>query len=101
MTFEDLVNAGFIEENWPTEIPMPSEENILVEEVDSNVNSYTYKAEHDGKHYAASVDVNHSLIEDPAEGVVFMLNQFAYLFRSKPDRVLYTEGNDPYKTNFG
>lgn len=100
MNLDDLISAGFVQENWPESIPMPDESILRVENVEGGAQRYSYECTVDGKRYGAYVELDPESLEVPAEGVVFMLNQFAYLYRAKPDRVLRAEGEELYKASF-
>ena len=91
MTIDDLTNAGFAEENWPDDLPDPGEANIEQIELDGSEERYRYAIEEGGESYGMEVDLDTSTVPDPAEGVVFMLNQFAFLWRTNKSEI---EAND-------
>jgi hypothetical protein len=54
---------------------------------------YRYDANIGGQAYAMEVVLDIGTVPDPAEGVSFMLNQFAYLWRmNKPQIVVGGDG---------
>ncbi len=85
LTLEQLVDAGFAQENFPPELPEPSPESISLSSLEGSHELYRYDATMDGTDYAMEIVVDRTTLENPAEGVNFMLNQFAYLWRM--DRV--------------
>lgn len=87
MTLDDLDNAGFAEENWPEDLPDPGESNIEKSDLDGTKERYTYSITEDGTTYGMEVDLDTSTVPDPAEGVVFMLNQFAFLWRTNKSEI--------------
>lgn len=100
MTTEELVNAGFPQENWPEDLPMPGEDNISSEELESSQRLYRYEAGIDGQTYAMEVVLDTSTVPDPAEGVGFMLNQFAYLWRTNKPQIAVGPDGSCRRINF-
>lgn len=93
LTMEQLVDAGFAQENFPPELPAPSPTTISMSALEGQTELYRYDATMDGTNYAMEIVVDRATIEDPAEGVNFMLNQFAYLWRmDKPKIVAAADG---------
>lgn len=92
MTLDELVSAGFPAENFPEDLPEPGESNISSRPLEGNQELYRYDAEIDGNKYAMEVVLDTATVPDPAEGVGFMLNQFAYLWRN--DKSGITVGDD-------
>ena len=88
MTLDDLENAGFPTENFPDDLPTPGESNIYSKELDGNQALYRYQINADGSTYGMEVRIDTSTVPDPAEGVAFMLNQFAFLWRQDPSQVV-------------
>ena len=88
MTLDDLENAGFPTENFPQDLPPPGESNIYSKELDGNQALYRYQVNVDGSTYGMEVLIDTSTVPDPAEGVAFMLNQFAFLWRQDPSQVI-------------
>ncbi len=82
ITIEDLVRAGFPRDAWPEDLPEPGPSNIRGKNLDGSQEMYRYQVEDGGQTYAMEVVLDRSTIPDPAEGVTFMLNQFAYLWRT-------------------
>lgn len=87
MTLEDLKNAMFAEENWPPEIAMPGESNLTKHDLEGSDVLYRYQAESDGTPYAMEVVIDTATCPEHEQGVVHMLNQFAYLFRMSRDQI--------------
>lgn len=87
LTMEELEEAGFAEENWPEQLPMPGTSNIEREDLDGPRERYRYLIEVDGEEYGMEVDLDTSTVPDPAEGVVYMLNQFSFLWRTNKDEI--------------
>ena len=93
MTIDELVDAGFPRENWPEDLPEPGDGNISMSEGDGTQRLYRFEANIDGQSYAMEVVLDIATVPDPAEGVGFMLNQFAYLWRmNKPQIVVGADG---------
>ena len=92
MTLDDLVGAGFPAENFPEDLPEPGEANITMTNLDGSNELYRYEANIDGKLYAMEVVLDRENVPDPAEGVSFMLNQFAYLWRTNKDAIAAESG---------
>ena len=87
LSIDDLSNAGFAEENWPDDLPDPGESNITQIELDGTKERYQYAINIDGQDYGMEVDLDTATVPDPAEGVVFMLNQFAFLWRTNKEEI--------------
>ena len=87
ITMDDLTEAGFAEENWPEDLPDPGESNIDKIELDGTKERYSYAMSEGGQDYGMEVDLDTSTVPDPAEGVVFMLNQFAFLWRTNKSEI--------------
>ena len=81
VTIDALVSAGFPRENFPEDLPVPCEENITMTPMDGSHELYRYQAVMGGKPFAMEIVVDRGTLDNPAEGVGFMLNQFAYLWR--------------------
>lgn len=81
MTLDDLVNAGFPIENWPEDLPKPGEDTISETGMGGTTKLFRYAVNMGGQPFAMEVVVDVGTVPDPAEGVSFMLNQFAYLWR--------------------
>jgi hypothetical protein len=93
MTLDQLVNAGFPIENWPEDLPQPGEANITEADMGGKTRVYRYSANINGQAFAMEVVVDGGALADPAEGVGFMLNQFAYLWRTnKPGIAVQPDG---------
>ena len=88
MTTEELENAGFPTENFHEGIPMPGESNIYSKELDGNRALYRYQINAEGATYGMEVLIDTATVPDPAEGVAFMLNQFAFLWRQDRSQVV-------------
>lgn len=94
MSLEELVNAGFPEENFPEDLPKPGPDNISKQPLEANKELYRYEVSAGGQSFAMEIVVDRATIDDPAEGVGFMLNQFAYLWRmDKPKIVVAADGS--------
>lgn len=87
ITLEALENAGFPTENFPDDLPTPGEANIYSKELEDDRGLYRYQVNVGGTTYGMEVVIDHSTVPDPAEGVGFMLNQFAYLWRQDPSQL--------------
>lgn len=100
MTLEDLVNAGFPPDTFPEDLPAPGETNIFSKELEGKKALYRYQVNVDGATYAMEVllDLAHS--PDPAEGVGFMLNQFAFLWRQDRSQVAVQSNGACRRINF-
>lgn len=82
MTIDELVNAGFPKENWPEDLPEPGGPNITQSTLEGTKELYRFECTIDGTTYASEVVLDTTTVPNPAEGVGFMLNQFAYLWRT-------------------
>ncbi|MFW5968512.1 MAG: hypothetical protein ACOCV2_13390 [Persicimonas sp.] len=86
ITIEDLVEAGFPRDAWPDDLPEPGTANISGQDLQGSEEMYRFEIEDGGTTYAMEVVLDRDTVPDPAEGVTFMLNQFAYLWRTdKPE----------------
>lgn len=99
MTLEELVDAGFPTENWPADLPQPGEETIATAEAGTQ-KLFRYQVEIGGKAYAMEVVVDTATLSNAAEGVGFMLNQFAYLWRTNKDGVAVQPDGSCRRVNF-
>lgn len=97
---DDLVSAGFPRDAWPEDLPEPGEDNIEGIDLEGSKEVYRYEAEKDGVTYAMEVVLDRSTIPDPAEGVTFMLNQFAYLWRTNKDQIRTADDGACRRINF-
>ncbi len=87
ITTEALVDAAFQKDTWPEDLPMPGTTNIRGKNLDANQEMYRYQAENGGHTYAMEVVLDRTTVPNAAEGVTFMLNQFAYLWRTNKAQV--------------
>jgi len=99
MTMDELTEAGFAEENWPDDLPDPGESNIEKIDLEGAEERYRYSVEADRQQYGMEVDLDTSTVPDPAEGVVYMLNQVAFLWRTNKDEI-QTDGGDFRRIDF-
>ena len=81
ITIDALVKAGFPRENFPEDLPEPGPETIRHATIEGDKALYRYDAQIDGANYAMEIVIQTKTVPDPAEGVGFMLNQLAYLWR--------------------
>jgi hypothetical protein len=100
MTIDELVDAGFPRENWPEDLPEPGDDNITMTPQDGTTRLYRYEATVDGTVYAMEVVLDTATVPDPAEGVSFMLNQFAYLWRMNKPEIVVGDGGSCRRLNF-
>ena len=87
LTLEALENAGFPAETFPEDLPIPGESNIYSKELEGKKSLHRYQVDVDGTTYGMEVVVDGTTVPDPAEGVGFMLNQFAFLWRQDRSQV--------------
>ncbi len=87
LTLEQLEEAGFPTETFPDGLPTPGESNIYDKKIDDDNALFRYQVNVDGATYGMEVLIDTSTVPDPAEGVSFMLNQFAFLWRQDPSQV--------------
>ena len=87
ITIDDLLEAGFPKDAWPEDLPTPGTDNISGSELEGTEEMYRFEIEDGGTTYAMEVVLDTATVPDPAEGVVFMLNQFAYLWRTSKDQI--------------
>jgi len=88
ITIESLVDAGFPQENFPEDLPEPGTSNITMQSQEGQKETYRYQVEVGGHTFAMEVCIDRATIDDPSEGVGFMLNQFAYLWRMDKPKIL-------------
>lgn len=88
ISIEDLVGAGFDRENWPEDADEPGESNIRGRALEGKQELYRYQISHEGQAYGMEVVLDRATVEDPAEGVTFMVNQFAYLWRTDKSKIV-------------
>lgn len=88
ITLEQLENVAFPKENWPPELPMPGVDTIAASEFEAGKTLYRYSAQAEGQTVAMEVVIDTGTVDDPAEGVSFMLNQFAYLWRMDREKIV-------------
>lgn len=100
MTLDDLVKAGFPAENWPEDLPTPGESNISNKSLEGTQELYRYEATIDGSTVAMEVVLDKATVPDPAEGVGFMLNQFAYLWRTDKSGIAVGSDGSCRRINF-
>lgn len=100
LNMEQLVDAGFAQENFPPELPGPSSENISTHPLEGSHELYRYDATMEGTAYAMEIVVDRATIENPAEGVNFMLNQFAYLWRMDRAKIAVAADGTCRRINF-
>jgi hypothetical protein len=87
ITLEEMVTAGFPKDAWPEDLPMPGPSNLRGKDLEEKKEVYRYQTEEDGHAFAMEVVLDRDTIPDPAEGVTFMLNQFAYLWRTDKSQI--------------
>jgi hypothetical protein len=100
MTIDDLVNAGFPKENWPEDLPEPGTDNISQRALEGTHELYRFECTIDGTTYASEVTLDTATVPDPAEGVGFMLNQFAYLWRTNKGQLAAQPDGSCRRINF-
>ncbi len=100
VTIDALVGAGFPKENFPEDLPEPGEANITMSPMDGSHELYRYEVNMGGKPFAMEIVVDRGTIDDPAEGVGFMLNQFAYLWRMDRVKLEVAAGGACRRINF-
>jgi|GEM_PF-2533859 len=88
ISIEDLVGAGFDRENWPEDVAEPGAENIRGRALEGKQELYRYQVSAGEQAYAMEVVLDRATVMDPAEGVTFMVNQFAYLWRTDKSKVI-------------
>ena len=81
LTLNQLSDAGFAQEDFPSDLPAPGPETLSSQALEGSHELFRYDAVIQGTPYAMEIVVDRATIENPAEGVNFMLNQFAYLWR--------------------
>jgi len=87
LSMEELEEAGFAEEAWPDELPDPGPSNLDREELEGTEERYRFRIETGGQTYGMEIDLDTATVPDPAEGVVFMLNQFKFLWGNNQDEI--------------
>jgi hypothetical protein len=100
LTIEQLEDAGFARENWPEDIALPGEENIFSKQLEGKQALYRYQIVDAGQTYAMEVLLDLATSPNPAEGVCFMLNQFAYLWRMDKPQILVQDNGSCRRINF-
>jgi len=93
-SMDELEEAGFTTETWPDDLPEPGPSNLEQEDLDGTEVRIRYEIERDGQSYGMEVDLDTSTVRDPEEGVVFMLNQFGFLWGNDPEEIeMNTDGS--------
>lgn len=100
ISLEELETAGFPAENFPDDLPTPGESNIYSKDLEDKKALYRYQVNVDGTTYGMEVMVDRSTVPDPAEGVGFMLNQFAFLWRQDRSQVQVKADGSCRRINF-
>jgi hypothetical protein len=100
ITIEDLADAGFARENWPEDLPEPGPANIRGKSLEGTQEVHRYQVEDGGETYAMEVVSDRATVPDPAEGVTFMLNQFAYLWRTDKSQIKCAADGGCRRINF-
>lgn len=100
MTSDELVEAGFAVENWPEDLPGPGDDNITMREGEGTQRLYRYETDKDGSTFAMEVILDTATVPNAAEGVVFMLNQFAYLWRTNKSQIMVAADDTCRRINF-
>ena len=100
VSLEELEKAGFPAETFPDGLPVPGESNIFSKELADKKALYRYQVNVDGATYGMEVLIDLSTVPDPAEGVGFMLNQFAFLWRQDNSQVLVKPDGSCRRINF-
>lgn len=100
VSLDDLEEAGFAIDNWPEDLPQPGESNISREEIDDDEYRFRFEIEQGGQTYGMEVDLDTSTVPDPAEGVVFMLNQFAFLWRTDKGEIKMSDDKSVRRIDF-
>ena len=100
VTLEELEKVAFPKENWPEDLPMPGEDTISEHDLEGDETLYRYAANAGGRTVAMEVVIDTSTAPNPAEGVSFMLNQFAYLWRTDPDKITVASGGKVRRIHF-
>ncbi len=100
VSLEALENAGFPTETFPDDVPTPGENNIYHKDLDGEKGLFRYQVNVEGKTYGMEVVIDTSTVPDPAEGVSFMLNQFAFLWRQDPSQVVVKGDGSCRRINF-
>ena len=100
ISIDNLEEAGFPRDAWPEDLPEPDTHNIHGSELEGTQELYRFQAEKDGQAYAMEVVLDKSTVPNPAEGVVFMLNQFAYLWRTSKEQIRVADDNSCRRINF-
>jgi hypothetical protein len=100
VTLDDLEEAGFAVDNWPEDLPQPGEDNVSREEIGDSEYRFRFEIEDSGQAYGMEVDLDTSTVPDPAEGVVFMLNQFAFLWRTDKGELEKNDGGSVRRIDF-
>ncbi|MFB6264323.1 MAG: hypothetical protein ABEL76_11970 [Bradymonadaceae bacterium] len=99
-TLDALKEAGFTYSNWPDDLPEPGDSNISKLEHDGTQELYRFETDVDGVDYAMEILVDTFSAENPNEGVSFMLEQFAYLWRTDRDQLAYDTEDDIPRRQF-
>lgn len=100
LTMEQLVDAGFAQENFPPELPEPGPDTVSMQPLQGTHELYRYDATMEGVPYAMEIVVDRATIENAAEGVNFMLNQFAYLWRMDRAKIAVAADGTCRRINF-
>ena len=100
ISLDALENAGFPVDSFPEDLPLPGEANIFSKDLEDKKALYRYQVNVDGTTYGMEVLIDMSTVPDPAEGVGFMINQFAFLWRQDRTQVLVKSDGACRRINF-
>ena len=96
MTLEDLKSKGLFDPNsWPEELPIPGEETVSKVSSEGGTDIYQYTAVVDGTHYGMQVTVDTTTCPEPEWGVVHMLGQITWYWRSDKSKISPVDGVFP------
>lgn len=100
LSLQELEDAGFPPEHFPEDLPVPGESNIFSKELEGKKALYRYQVNVAGVTYAMEVLLDLATAPNPAEGVGFMLNQFAFLWRQDRSQVAVQPNGACRRINF-
>lgn len=95
MTLEDLKSKGLFDPNsWPEDLPLPGEENVAKVSSEGGTDIYRYATVVEGVDYGMQVTVDVETCPEPEWGVVHMLGQITWYWRSDKNKIMKSDSGE-------